>query len=217
MRSSASLRWIWAILGWLLVSVALAACGGSDDSSTASAGGSGATRDEADAPGTGSEPSVAAATRVVGGETSLRLDGDVRRVFDAVGVTVDPAGPATRRGGEIVLPITGGRLDMNTISGEIRHSGGLRLSAAGRSVDATDLVVQPDTGAVTAVIGERRRRLFFVEPDSTRLPQKSDVIVLPAEVKFAEQAVRTLNERFGVDALSGGLRVGQLTIRANRP
>jgi hypothetical protein len=217
MSPALSLRSLSSMLGCLFVSGALVACGGSDDSSTAPAGDAAATQERTDAGPEEAAESAEAPTRVLGGQTTLRLDRDVRRVLDATGITVGPAGAARWRGDAIVLPITEGRLDLDTTSGEIRHSGGIRLSAAGRSVDARDLVVQPDTGAVTAVIGERRVRLFFADPGSAKLPQQTDVIELPAKVKFAEQAVRTLNERFGVDALSGGLSVGDLTIRAKRP
>lgn len=159
-----------------------------------------------------------AATQVTGGTTTLRLDERVRRVLDVAGVEVGVAGEARTRGERLVFPIRQGELDIDTPSGRIQHDGALRFAARGREVEATDLVLDVGDGTPTGAVAGRRVPLLAVEPGTARVPQTGDVVVARASVTtLTGEAAGALGDRLGVDVLGGGLRLGDVTVRAQRP
>jgi len=157
-------------------------------------------------------------TEITGGSTTVRLDGRLRRVLELAGVELEPTGAARARGDELVFPIRQGRLDLDTSSGRLAHEGGLRFSVAGQRVEATDLRVDAERGLLTGEVAGRRLPLFSLDLGTPRVPQTGDVIVLPGRAaSLTDDAAAALNERLGVDVFSGDLRLGDVTVRAQRP
>jgi hypothetical protein len=198
-----------AIAGLLACSaLALSACGDdkSDSGGQGKASGNASTK-PAPSPGTTPE----APTQINGGETVLKLDRNVMRIFDLAGVQVEPSGAAMRKNGAITLPIVTGDLDIDTLSGRLQHEGGLRFSAAGHDLVASNLVIWPKRGRLTADVDQRRVELFDLGFGRPRVPPTGDEIVLPANVSIHGGA---LADRLGADALRGGLRIGRLTVTA---
>jgi hypothetical protein len=161
---------------------------------------------------------VEAPTEIVGGDTFLRLDPGLERVLDAAGVAVEPAGAAEATARGIRFPISAGSVDIDTLSGELEHEGGLRFSALGRSLQATDFVIRPGDDVLTADIEGRRLPLLSLDFGRPRVIETSDTVVLPATAgTLADDAVQELNDRLGIDAFEGGLRLGRVTSSAQRP
>jgi hypothetical protein len=149
----------------------MAACGG--DESASAGGGS-------PAGSTASDSNTEAVTQIVGGKSVLRLDPQLRKTLDVAHVKVMPAGEASRVPSGIALPISAGRLDIDTPSGTIQHAGGLRFSMLGKSVEADNLVLFPKDGSVTARIDGERVKLFAADVGRPRVIDTSDTIVLPS-------------------------------------
>ncbi len=184
-----------------------AGCGSSsDDSANASPR---ATASPAPASGT--------AEQLSGGETTLRLDSTTQRVLDLAGVKLTPVGDATLRNGRFVFPISGGKLATSPLGGTIEHSGGLRFSAAGHSVDARDLTVDPTSGVVTAEVEGRRVPLLSLDVGNLdKVPPNGGAqVVIPASASLlGGSALRRIGDQLGVSALANGLELGHLVVSA---
>jgi hypothetical protein len=199
---------VCALLAGAVIAGGLTACGDDDDSPTSGDSTAGSTR---------SGSTAEASTKIVGGRSVLKLDPQLREALDAAQVSIGPAGEASQLADGIALPITAGRLDIDTPSGTIQHAGGLEFSAFGTSVEADNLVVRPQDGVVTARIDGDRVRLFSADIGQPEVVETSDTIVLPADVSIGDGAVNALNEALGVDVFDSGLHIGRLTASAKQP
>jgi len=194
-----------------------AACGDDEEQASGEARPAEPSQRES-SPATSPGQPTEAPTEVVGGTTSLRLDGGARRVLEAAGVDVSPIGAARSRGDALVFPIVTGDIDIDSLSGRLQHEGGLRFSVAGRDVEARNFVIDPRREVLTADLGGQRVPLLSVDLGRPRVPQTGDVIVVPGSAStVAAPAVPALNDRLGVDIFREGLRLGEVTIRAQRP
>jgi hypothetical protein len=202
----AALR-VCTLLSFTALVGGIAACGG-DESATAGGG--------SPAGSTGSGSNTEAVTQIVGGKSVLRLDPQLRKALDIARVKITPSGEASRVPTGIALPISAGRLDIDTPSGTIQHAGGLRFSVLGKSVEADNLVLLPKDGSVTARIDGDRVKLFAADVGTPRVVDTSDTIVLPSDVSIGDGAVRELNDALGVKVFDSGLHVGRLTASAKR-
>lgn len=99
--------------------------------------------------------------QLTGVQTQVMLDPGFLRALSVLGVEVGAVGAASLDQGTASFPITGGQLRYDDpaatpgapAQGQIEHQGsGLRLSAAGTSVQLTDLVVDPDANLVRGTI-----------------------------------------------------------------
>jgi hypothetical protein len=162
-------------------------------------------------------PATGAREQLSGGETTLRLDATTKRVLDVAGIDISPIGDATRANGRYVFPISGGTLATSPLSGTIQHSGGLRFSAAGHSIDARKLTVDPTSGVVTAEVEGRRVPLLSLDVgDLDRVPPRGGAqMVIPATASLlGGSALSQIGDRLGVSALAKGLELGHLVVSA---
>jgi hypothetical protein len=199
-------RWrhVAALAGSGVLALGLGACGGGDDDEGASAGAD--PTPAASAP----EPSQP----VTGGSTTLRLDRSAAAVFDAVGVDIAPLGEATLEDGRFRFPISGGRVDVDTLSGRIEHAGGLRFRAAGQTLDARDLVIRPGDKVLTAEIAGERLPLLGVDLGAFTAPT-SDRLVLPGRAAaLSTDVLPALEDELGVDLPGTDVRIGRLDVSA---
>ena len=186
-------------------------CGGEDPGSTGS-----------DSQGSEStptaEPSRSAPAPVADGTTTLDLGRRVDLLLAAAGVEVAPVGAATESGEGIAMPVADGDLGIEPVAGSLRHEGGLSFTAAGRSAEATALELDAGSGEVTAEIAGERVPLLTAEFEPPRLSDDGSSVVLPGRrATLSEQAVGQLNDALGVDLLTGGLEIGELTVEATWP
>lgn len=77
-----------------------------------------------------------------GGKTELALDGGTLAALGGLGVTPGIIAPATLGGTKASFPITGGKVDAETLSGSITHSGGISLTAGATRVELTNFDIQ---------------------------------------------------------------------------
>jgi hypothetical protein len=201
------LRRMVAAAGAVAIAIGAAACGGGDDNGKTST----------QSPSSGQQNSTPAnrTQRVTGGETVMSFDSQSRRLLERAGVRIEPIGEATRSGRRVVFPIAGGQLRFTPLSGRIEHRGGLRLSAGGAHVDATDLVVRPGRGVVTAMVGGHRVPLLSIEAGRPRKVPVSHAIEVPATVAFTGRALPDAADPLVRSVLRGGVRVGTLRIAAD--
>lgn len=198
-----------ALIAGAALTIGAAGCGGGDDNEPASPPAPRATA----SPATGGS----ANEQLSGGETTLRLDSTTRRVLDVAGIDISPIGDATRRNGRFVFPISGGKLATSPLSGTIQHSGGLRFSAAGHSVDARDLTVDPTSDVVTAEVKGRRVPLLALDIGTIdRVPPKGGAqVVIPATASLlGGSTLSQIGDQLGVSALTEGLELGHIVVSA---
>jgi len=205
---------LWQRTTALLVAGALAAagCGGDDDES-------GSTAKATPTPRAGSEPAIdrQAARPLTGGITRLTVDADARRALGAVGIELEAIGGARLENGRYAFPISGGTLQAAPPRGRIEHEGGLRFSAAGQSVDATDFVIRPEDGVLTANVAGRRVPLLRLDLGVPKTSPSGEGVVIEARASnLGQDVVARINERLGIDVLEGGLDLGQLSVGAAR-
>lgn len=205
-RSSLARPAVMLVVGAALAAAA-AGCGGDGN----------APREKATPSPEGSATFGDRPTALTGGKTTLRLAATTSRLFDLAGVDVEPTGEATFRGGAFVFPITGGRLQTAPLRGRIELAGGLRLSAARQSVEATDLIVDPTTDVVSARIRGRRVPLLSLDVGrpSPVPPKGGTQVVIPADASLlGGSAVRQIGGRLHLDLLTRGMRIGRLVVSA---
>jgi hypothetical protein len=185
------------------LSLGAAACGGDDDAN-------GTPEPAAEPP---AEQSVEQPQAVTGGFTTLRLDSTASRILDTLGVQLEPAGAAELTDGDrFRFPITEGSVDIDTLSGRIEHDGGLRFTAGGRSIEATDLVIRPGKGIVEADVDGRRTTLLGADLRALRAPT-SGTVVLPGSVTtVAPGTISALEDGLGIDLPDVDLTLGRLQV-----
>ena len=157
------------------LSLTLAACGGSDEDTTASTGSNGSES----APS--AEPTPVAEIDTLSGEqTAVTLDPTFVEGITGLGLTPGVLGGASfdAAAGRLAFPISGGNVtyfDPNSgvtpyVQGLIEHDGsGLSLTGGGKTVELTDFVVDPAESVLTGrvvVDGEEfapSAPLFFLD------------------------------------------------------
>ncbi len=188
----------------LAACAALAACGG--DKSTDSAAAPRATTTPTD-----SRPD-ATARMLAGGVTTLTLDPAARTILSYVGVQLTGVDGAAGRDGTLRFPVSGGRLSLAPLRGDVEHAGALRISLKGRHVDATNLRLDPAKDVVTGVIEGRRVPLLRVdvgEPTTLAKPERPFALQGDAAV-IGDRVLSALGSESGMDVLRGGLPLGTL-------
>ncbi len=128
---------------------------------------------------------------------------------------ISPLGRATGADGRFRFPVTGGTLAPDTLAGRVENAGGLRFALAGARIDATDLVVRPRKGVVTAIVAGKRVPLLSMDGGRARRVAQSGSIVIPATAAtLSPAAVPGLQDRLGGASLDGGLRLGRIQVSA---
>lgn len=77
---------------------------------------------------------LAAFSKVTGGTTQVTASAAAVQLLSDNHITVTPLTPATSSGATFTFPISGGRLNLKTLHGVVRHKGGLSLSNGTRTV-----------------------------------------------------------------------------------
>jgi hypothetical protein len=151
-----------------------------------------------------------------GKSTTLTLDEGVVSVLEKkkVHVTpVEPAGPDD--GGGVRFPITGGTVNSKTLAGTIAHSGGLRFSVAGETLQVTDFVADTEAGVLTATAGAAELPLLAL--DFTRLKKSKEggaIVASKIATTLTPYAAAAMNGILGVKFFKEGLALGELTVTA---
>jgi hypothetical protein len=174
-------------------------------------------------------PGLAAQTQVqqLGGRsTSVDVDASTAKVLQDNNVTVEPVAPATAstaNGGlTVTFPITNGyaaiypKDQLPFIRGLISHDGGLKFSAGGKSIVATDFIVNPGSSTLTATVGGKAVQLLDL--DGTNVQVSNDAqgqVHLDGTIaKLSSDAAAALNSTFGVTLFKQGIPLGVVHVVA---
>jgi hypothetical protein len=159
-------------------------------------------------------PGASAAVDLTGGSTTLKLDRGAAAALDGLGVSVAPVGRARAGSAGVRFPITGGRINARTAAGTIRHAGGLRFRAGGRS-----LTLRAPRVAVGRKIMLSARvggsRVHLLELSGARVSRSGfNTNVSGLRARLTQKAASALNATFGVRAFKKGLRLGTANVRS---
>jgi len=189
-----------------LVALGTAACGSSKKATT------GTTATGAAATGTAAT-TTAGSTALVGKQTSVALNPAISILFRENQIVATAVAPATYHH-TLLWPVSGGHVAIATVAGTIEHTGGIRLSHAGKSVEVTRFLVDTSTDQVTALVGGQRMPIFAINTSEAKHQTGTGGTILESGLKFTltEQGASALNGGLGVSAFKAGQIFGTATL-----
>ena len=150
------------------------------------------------------------------GATTLELDPGAVAALTGLGVAPAPIAPARALdSGELSFPIVNS-LGNALRTGQIRHSGGISLTAGGTTVELTNFNIDPLRRQLTARVGDARVPILSLDFSHARLSVKWGSFRLgPVGGSLTDVAAGALNSAFGLPAgtVPAGLKLGDATVR----
>lgn len=158
-------------------------------------------------------PSAAQARSVTYGGTTLALDPGAASALQSLGVTPGVVAPATAGADGLRFPIANSVFSA-LVTRQVRHSGGISLTAGSTTVTLTDFIINLDRRPdLTARInGGDRASILDLSFAGTSLRLHSGVALGPVTATLTPAAASTLNAAFGVTAFTPGLTLGKATV-----
>ncbi len=206
----------------IAMSLVMAACGSgtSDESGTAG-------QPET----TGSESAQAAPEAefltLTGVSTSVDLDPGTAQVLADNNVTVEPVTPATAStdGGvtTVSFPISEGYVAVYPqsepayIRGTFSHTGGLKFTAGGKSLELTEFIVNPGTSTLTATVnGESAAQVIDLDGTNVQVSQgeNGETKLDGTIAELSQTGADAMNEFFGVSIFEQGIPLGEVHVVA---
>lgn len=214
------MRSLPVLLVSLLLLVGVAAGCGDEDAGGDSADASGSNPEQVTtAPKESSPEDVGAgqgeqtSVNVLGQETVLDLSDAASGELEQQGVTLEALAPARSNDNELVLPITGGRVDLDDVAGTVDHAGGFAFVAGDKRVDVRDPFLDTRTGTLYGSVDGSRVRMFTIDMSSVDVRKREDHLVgAGMEVSLAEDGAAVLNEELG-RGMSADQQIGTLRVR----
>ncbi|MGI9539856.1 MAG: hypothetical protein ACR2N6_06890 [Miltoncostaeaceae bacterium] len=156
--------------------------------------------------------------KLAGGETRLHLDAGTAAALGGAGVNVAPIGPATARGTRVTFPITGGAINPATAAGTINHSGGIRFSAGGTTVNLRNFIVNTNNAGLTAQVGGARARIIDLDTSKAKVIRRGsggvDTWVVRVDANLSTTGARALNAAFNTKLFQRGTPIGRVDVRS---
>lgn len=150
-----------------------------------------------------------------GKHSVLTFDKGAVAVLQEKNVKVAPIGPAAPRGGGIQFPITGGVVNSETLAGSIAHSGGLKLSVGGETLEVSNFVANTKAGVLTATAGAAEIPLLALDFTGLKKSTKGGAIVASGiKATLTDYAASAMNGILGVTFFEEGLALGEITVTA---
>ena len=150
------------------------------------------------------------------GATTLTLDPGAVAALTSLGVTPAPIAPArATASGALAFPITNS-LGSALRSGQIRHSGGISLTAGSTTVALTDFTIDLVQGRLTALVGGSRVPILSLDLSRARVRARRGALAIgPVGASLTDTAATALNAAFGLPAgtVPAGLKLGDATVR----
>lgn len=151
------------------------------------------------------------------GSTDLTPDAGTVGVIVGAGITPAPIPPATvTPSGDFSFPITGGRNDVNTFAGEIRHSGGISLTRGMDVLEMTDFTINVDGDPDLTAIVNGGPRVSVLDLDLSGLAVDVDPLNITlgnAKANLSADAAAALSATFGLPDVTGA-PLGVATVNA---
>jgi hypothetical protein len=187
----------------VVLALGIAACGSSSKTTTGTTA-TGAAATTATTAGSGV---------LVGKQTSVALNPATSHLLTEHQIVVTAVAPATYRK-TLLWPVSGGHVAVATVAGTIQHTGGVRLSHGGKSVQVTSFIVDTSTNQVTALIAAQRMPVFAIDTSSERHQTGVGGTIVESGLKFTltEQAATALNSALGVSAFKASQVFGTPTL-----
>jgi hypothetical protein len=168
----------------------------------------------------------AAPTLPVGyGDTSVKLDPVFIGALQSLSVTPSAIGSSRIRDGVAFFPVVDGDFDFANAKGEISHRGGLALKAGNTFVELADFIIDT-SGAAPVLTGKviandsfvGRIPLFDLTLPALTLPLTAprgwgQLRVPGVKVTLNAGAAAALNSVFNVTAFTGGIPIGEATVK----
>lgn len=167
---------------------------------------------------------------LAGGSTAVRLDRAFVTSLQDAGITITPVLPATLDTDTSIasFPVTGGHVTYfrpggpvePPLEGSVRNAGGLRLAAGLRTVELTNLTVDPGASVVYADVttggqsGSTQTTLFALNARALEPLQISggNVVLTGTAVSVSPAAATLLDQALDTDALTPQENVGVATL-----
>ena len=214
-----------AMAATIALAATATACGGEDETTPTSTS---TTPQEQTKPAP-----VAEIPSLTGKDTAVTLDAGFVEALGSLKLTPAPVGSAEiTKDGVAEFPITGGNVTYYTpgtvspyVQGMIDHDGsGLSLTGGGKTVELTDFEVDPGKSVLTGKVSvdgkvaAESAPLFFLDGRTLKPLESNDdgtAVLEGTTVKLKAEAADLLNQTFGVDALTEGLKIGVAKITVN--
>ncbi len=149
--------------------------------------------------------------KVTGGTATFSPSSELTRALSSHGVTTDAIAPATLSGGDLAMPVVGGRVERSHLYGDLKLGGGVRFSKDGRSLSLTRMVaVNSPRGAFLSarVAGERHVIARFTH---LRKSISGHTATLNAKVVLSAEAAALINRKAGHHVVSRGAPLGAVS------
>jgi hypothetical protein len=166
--------------------------------------------------GCGSSKSSNNTVTLTGKETTFTVGPVTTESLRVAGVKIDAVPPATpTSAGGIAFPITGGSVKQESLQGQIKHSGGLTLTAStGKSVTVLNPVIDVATGVMSAQVNSTTTDVLQAKPLIVGSNSSAkEVAIFGTAVTLNTAFVTLINNTLAV-ALSPSQAIGTLTINA---
>ena len=194
--------------------------GTSRATSAPTAGAGGSTPAGSPAATSGPSPSPPATSRyrparatVIGKSTDVVVNPAVSAALKHAGITITAIAPATAKAA-LLFPVSGGQIVVATLTGTVRHSGGLTFRHGGKSVALTNLIINTKTKHLTAMVGGRSMPVFGLDLASPAGASRRHTTVVASNIKLTvlSPAATALNSGLGVRTFRTGLIFGVATL-----
>jgi hypothetical protein len=161
------------------VAFVAAGCGSDDDTSTAS-------------------------SALTGVHTQIAPSGALK----GAGVTMRAVAPGTTGSTGVVLPITGGSVNLQTLAGTVEQGGGLEYTGGGKTAQLTGIVIDTTSKQLTAQVEGANTPVMSVQPGP--LNQTGSVVQADVTLTLTDQGAQALR----IDGLKAGMTMGTGVIQA---
>ncbi len=187
-----------------VVAIGATACGSSSSSTTTTAATTATTSTTAAVPGS---------VPIVGTSTSVAVYPVDQEILAKSGVTIAPIAPATAKT-SLIFPVSGGQVAVATFAGTIQHTGGLKFSRDGKSVEMTSFIIDTSSKQVTAMVDGQRVPILDLSLASVRRASSTNGSLVASDITLTvtPQTASILNQSLDVELFQAGLPFGVATI-----
>jgi len=155
-----------------------------------------------------------AATRLVvsGKHTTLAFTPAAASELRAAGITIDAVAPATiAKPALLNFPSYAGQLTLPGLQGEVSHHGGITFGHSGKSITATDLVLNTAAGLLTAMVGGQRVALLHLIIRRPSPESNGEFFLNGVVAKLTSTTALLLNRDLVVTVFKDGQQLGTIS------
>jgi hypothetical protein len=151
---------------------------------------------------------AAASHQITGGKTSVSLDGATLQALIKDKFALKPTGKAkVTKSFALTFPVTGGHY--NAGKGKINHTGGIEIIKGTKHITISNLVVNPKTGAGTAVVtGHGRISAVTLGQPSAGGGSAHSITFSGYSVSLSKTAIKVLDKKFHTKAFKKNPTLG---------